>query len=110
MWIQIKGQRRRATGGKPQSPRLHGGCVGKRRHRRASRGAGRRDARRDRQMRRLPEKGGKVKIPGLENGMIPKAEKPEQTNSPKGNPAFNGEFPEYDKKAPGKDPAFRFRF
>jgi len=26
-------------------------------------------------MRRLPEKGGKVKIPGLENGMILKAEK-----------------------------------
>ena len=44
MWIQIKGQRRRATGGKTPNPRLHGGCVGKRRHRRASRGAGRRDA------------------------------------------------------------------
>lgn len=42
MWIQIKGQRRRATGA-PPNPRLHGGCVGKRRHRRASRGAGRRD-------------------------------------------------------------------
>lgn len=75
MWIQIKGQRRRATGGKTPNPRLHGGCVGKRRHRRASRGAGRRDAVGIVKCEDFLKKGGKVKIPGLENGMIPKAEK-----------------------------------
>ena len=75
MWIQIKGQRRRATGGKTPKPPF---ARGVRWQKTSSTGVPRRRSarcRRDRQMRRLPEKGGKVKIPGLENGMIPKAEK-----------------------------------
>lgn len=73
MWIQIKGQRRRATGAPPKKPRLHGALA--------------KDVIDGRSKALIGDsvwivecedglkKGDKVKITGVENGVILKAEK-----------------------------------